>query len=70
MKKSYLIKVMCFVYLFSGNMTVQAQEDSKQTASQTQNLITVWDGSTWSNDKPNLATKAVFAKDFITTENL
>jgi hypothetical protein len=47
----------------------QEIEQKSQTQTQTQK-ITLWDGSTWSNGSPTLQTKAVFASNFTTTQDI
>ncbi|MFT3795404.1 T9SS type A sorting domain-containing protein [Flavobacterium sp.] len=60
-----LCMVLCCALLF-GTGVVEAQ----QLAGKTEPKTTTWDGSNWSNGIPDKETKAIFAADFTTDENL
>ncbi|MBS7787868.1 hypothetical protein KIH23_11230 [Flavobacterium sp. CYK-55] len=68
--KSYLFSKQCFgllcLFLF-GIQTLSAQSQNRQK------LIpksTTWNGSTWTNGEPNEKTKAIFAANFTSTNDI
>lgn len=69
MKKMHITIVMCAVCLLINFKAILAQNIRSQATSQSQ-LSTTWDGTSWSNGKPNKLTKAIFAHDYKATENL
>lgn len=69
MKKMHITIVMCAVCLLINFKAILAQNIRSQAASQTQ-PSTTWDGTSWSNGKPNKLTKAIFAYDYKATESI
>lgn len=69
MKKIHITIVICTVCLLTSFMAIHAQKVCSQAKTKTQ-LSTTWDGTSWSNDKPNKFTKAIFAFDFNAAENI
>ncbi len=69
MKKMHITIVLCAVCLLINFKAILAQNSRSQATSQSQ-LSTTWDGTSWSNGKPNKLTKAIFAHDYKATENL
>ncbi len=60
------------LYLFIGFKPLQAQETQQQTLqteTQAQKITTIWDGATWSQGEPTLASKVVFAANYTTSQN-
>lgn len=69
MKKMHITFVMCAVCLLINFKAIHAQKAHKTTTSEIQ-FTTIWDGTSWSNGKPNKSTKVIFAADFKATENI
>jgi Secretion system C-terminal sorting domain len=69
MKKMHITIVLYAVCLLSNFIAIHAQKAHKKATTQPQQSTT-WDGSSWSNKEPTLATKAIIAKDFTSRENL
>jgi len=66
MKKIFIIKTICILYLLIGYQPIFAQKSNMNVKKQT----TTWNGSIWSNGMPTSTTKAIFESDYRTTENL
>lgn len=61
---------MCFIYFLISFMPMQGQKNRKTESIQSQNTITTWDGKSWDNGIPTHTTKAVFASDYVASENI
>ncbi len=70
MKNLNRLKAVCFIYFLISLLPMQAQENSKKESSNSQKATTTWDGKLWDNGKPTVITKAIFADDYIATDNI
>lgn len=70
MKKTHITIVMCAVCLLTNFMAIHAQKSRTIRATSETQLSTTWNGTGWTNGKPNKLTKAIFAQDFKATENI